>query len=223
MLIKKDFTFKSPSGFIVVDGVNGAGKGTLINRLSQYLLSLDLNPLSTREPGGSELGEKLRPLILGENCAGSFTELFLFAADRAEHVAAKIKPALAAKQFVISDRYYYSTVAFQGYGRKLSLQQVNYVNALAVADCYPDLFILLDLDPEIGLARAKSRASKEQDKMEAEELDFHTSLRQGFIELAQTCQEPCLLVDALQSPEAVWEDIKPVIDNLIASWKMTRN
>ena len=219
MFISSEYNFSSLRGFIVVDGVNGAGKGTYIQKLADFLRSNEIEPLLTREPGGSELGNKLRPLILGEKCLGSLTELFLFSADRNEHVEGKIEPALNNKQFVISDRYYYSTTAFQGFGRGLPLDKINYINKLAINNCYPDLLILLDIDPALGLARTKKRNSAEIDKMESEELAFHTRIRNGFLELGKTCQEACLLVDASCSPEEVWRKTEPYILKLIEQWK----
>ena len=219
MLINNDFSFSSTNGFIAIDGVNGAGKGTLIQHLLKHLQSLGIPVLTTREPGGSELGQKMRPLILGEKCQGLMTELFLFAADRNEHVCSVIRPALTKHQLVISDRYYYSTTAFQGYGRGLPLDRVNHINSLAVDGCLPDLFILLDLPPEIGLERTRLRNSQEYDKMEGEELAFHRRLREGFLEQAKICREPCLVVNASQSAETVWQTILPVINNFLRVWE----
>jgi len=222
MFINQDYQFQHSKGFIAIDGVNGAGKGTLIERLNQYLQGKEIKIRNTREPGGTPLGVNLRKILLNQNFQGSLTELFLFAADRNEHIHSVILPALKANQFVITDRFYYSTSAFQGYGRGLPLNQVEAINHLAVESCLPDLFILLDLAPEIGLSRTKKRNSCEHDKMEDEEIEFHKRIYQGFKEVGRTCKEPCLLVDASPSPDIVWQTVKPTIDKLLNSWQTMR-
>ncbi|RME60308.1 MAG: dTMP kinase, partial [Candidatus Dadabacteria bacterium] len=159
-------SFTKPKGFLVVEGVNGAGKTTYIKHLVNYLLKEGISPEVTFEPGGTQVGEKIRAILLGQNSykLSPLSELFLFAADRAEHINKKIKPLLAEKKVVISDRYYYSTTAFQGYGREIPLEIVETINRLAVQDVYPDLVILLDLEPSIGLQRiVKSREEKSSD------------------------------------------------------------
>ncbi len=217
------FSFHEPAGFIAVDGVNGAGKSTLIARIVEELTARGLPLETTREPGGTELGVKLRRLLLESTGTAPLAELFLFAADRAQHVAARIRPALEAGRLVITDRFYYSTEAFQGYGRGLPLGAVQEINRLAVDGCLPDLLILLDLDPEKGLQRAGKRpASGEQDSFEKEELAFHVRLRNGFLELARHCAEPCLIVDASRDEAAVWSRVRPLIQKWSDAWVQHR-
>ena len=211
--------FSSPKGFLVIDGVNGAGKGTLIRRISDYLEEKKLQYLLTRQPGGTYVGKEIRRLLL-ENTAEKLTplsEILLFSADRSQHVERVIRPSLGDGKLVVCDRYYYSTVAFQGYGRGYDLDQIHSITKLAVGDMKPDLLVLLDLDPEIGLARTRKRDSDERDNFEAEEIDFHRRLRKGFLELAEECEEPVVVVDASPSPEEVWEKVKDIVDRWLGA------
>ncbi len=207
--------FLNPQGFIVLEGVNGAGKSSLQKRLAEQARSFGKSVLETRQPGGSTLGSKIRKLLLEEDEEKShLAELFLFAADRAEHVSKVISPAIKNNELVLCDRYLYSTTAFQGYGRELNLELVNTINSLAVQNCIPDLVILLDLEPELGLQRTKLRG-EEKDNFEEEELAFHHRLRNGFINIAQDTKEPFLIVDASQSEEEVYEFVRPVFQKLL--------
>ena len=226
MLINNAYSdFASPQGFIVVDGVNGAGKGTLLGKLVPYLESKNKKVVLTREPGGTELGIQLRALLLEERAGklAPITEVMLFAADRAEHVATKIRPALAGGAVVLSDRYRYSTAAFQGYGRGLDLEKINQINTIAIDGMVPDLVLLLDLSPEDGLKRLRGRkqistasGEEERDTFEREELAFHQRLRSGFLRMAEEFPEPFLKVDAAQTPEQIFQFVRPLIDIWLA-------
>lgn len=209
---------KSPRGFLALEGLNGAGKTTVQNRIAERTQARGRECVSTREPGATKLGEKLRSLILGydDDRFHERAELFLFAADRAEHVAKVIEPALERGAVIVSDRYLYSTVAFQGYGRELGHDLTMNVNAMAVSGCYPDFVILLDLEPEEGLrrnVRARSGESKtEEDAFEIEKLEFHRRIREGFLKIAEISKEPFVVIDASQDINAVFKVIDPIID-----------
>ena len=225
MLIENpsNFRFLDPCGFLAIDGVNGAGKSTLIRAIIRRAKDFEAPLETTREPGGTELGLDLRRMVLESKDLAPLTELFLFAADRAHHVASHIRPALAGGRLVVTDRYYYSTTAFQGYGRRLPLDQVESINRLAINGCLPDVLILLDLDPKEGLKRTRMRiGSAGKDVFEEEELAFHVRLREGFLELARRCEEPCLVVDASKSESEVWTQVVPLVDNWIRAWKEHR-
>jgi dTMP kinase len=219
-----DFSPTQPRGFIVVDGANGAGKTTLLNSISALLDDAGARHIRTREPGPStELGRVVRKLLLDcdDDPITPISELFLFGADRAEHVQKIILPATQDGVVVLSDRYYYSTFAFQGKGRGLDGALVNTVNEAAIAGVRPDIAIFLDLPPEIGLARTKKREkemgeSAERDAFEEEELSFHQRLREGFLELAETCPEPVLVIDATQTPEAIFSSVAPLIREILS-------
>lgn len=196
--------------FLVVDGVNGAGKSTLLAHLRSFCeKQYPGKVFQTAEPGSqSSLGKDLRRLILSpEKKCPARSELFLFLADRAAHVDEIILPRLQAGECVLSDRYYYSTMAFQGYGREFDTSFLLSLNEFAIAGCRPDLVFLLDLPPELGLQRAALRGASHQeaedDRLEGESLAFHKRVRQGFLDMATSLPEPFVILDATQSPEAV--------------------
>ena len=221
MIVKPEkLVFDRPRGFIALDGVNGAGKSTLMHKIMERLSEKSLPALATREPGSTDLGVALRKILL-ESSPGRvapLAELFLFAADRHNHVKQVIEPALCLRRLVVSDRYYYSTAAFQGYGRNLELAAVNAINTIAIDSCLPDLLLLLDLDPQEGLRRTRSRNDcGEKDSFESEEIEFHRRLRRGFLESARTCREPVLVIDASQNQHDIWSVVGPVIDQWTAA------
>lgn len=202
-------------GFIVIEGVNGAGKSSIISHISELLIERKKQHLLTLEPGGSITGKQIREILLNrQEELNELTELFLFCADRNNHVTKVIKPALENKQLVICDRYYYSTLAFQGYGRGVDLNLIHELSRLATDQLEPDLVILLDLDPKIGLSR-NSSAEKERDSFEEEELIFHEKIRNGFQEQARNLPTKFVIIDASQTLEKVKEDINDIFDALL--------
>lgn len=198
------FKLQKLPAFIVFEGINGCGKTTLHRNLSAHLTALNLAHTNTREPGGTALGVELRKLTLewrGEK-KSDVAELLLFAADRAEHVEKVINPALNSGISVLCDRYLYSTIAFQGFGRGLDRALIDGANSLATTRAkQPDLVVLLDLDPNLALARIATRSSNGLDSFEDEELDFHARIRQGFLECADSSEVPFMVLDANASPE----------------------
>ena len=222
LITSEHFTSSSPRGFIAIEGVNGAGKSTFQKKLVNYLRERDQQVLSTFEPGDSATGKIIRSLLLNtEPPLENLTELFLFAADRTEHVSKVILPALDNGTRVVTDRYLFSTIAFQGYGRKLPRELVTSVNHAAVQGLLPDLTFLLDLDPEAGLGRTANRdtsaSANERDSFEEESLAFHTSIREGFLSLAEESEAPFFILDASDSPEVVFEKSTSMVDAWLAS------
>lgn len=206
--------------FISLEGIEGAGKTTLIQKMIAHFHHLGKDVLLTREPGGSELGKKLRGIILNaEEKICPSAELFLFLADRAEHVQTCIKPALEQGKIVLCDRFTDSTVAYQGYGRGMDIAELKMLNSLATQGIAPDLTIILDLDPQIGLARANAR-NKEQNltvkegRFEAETLEFHQKIRAGFLAMSRE-EDRFFVVNAEQSAEQVFEIVCEKLQTMI--------
>lgn len=201
---------------VVVDGSNGAGKTTVINEVEKYISLKGLDVVLTREPGGTNIGEKIRTIILDpttpEMC--DTTELMLFGAGRAQHIQEKIKPALQAGKIVISDRFDAATFSFQHYARGIDLTNIKQINDLALAGFKPDMNIILDLDPVEGLNRVMSRGEG-LDRLEDEKLDFLVKARNGYLTQAQEQPERFKVIDASQSKAAVLRDVIKVIDTLI--------
>jgi dTMP kinase len=222
MLVPAEFRFPKAPRFIVFDGVNGAGKSTLIASLKEALNTRGQNVTVTREPGATTLGKAIRPILLEKRTEpiSSRAEVFLFSADRAQHVDFLLRPALRAGDTVLCDRYFYSTLAFQGYGRELPLRQLELISEIAIDGLLPDLVILLDLDPEEGLRRIKAAKggvlaeslskgpldpARENDALEEEGLAFQNRMRHGFLELARNRPEPFLVLDASAHPRVLFE------------------
>ena len=206
--------------FIVIEGINGGGKSTLIAGLARWLSSSNIAHRCTREPGGTPVGQKLRKLLLdSEEPLCHESELFLFLADRAQHVQTVIRPACDAGTTIVCDRYIYSTIAFQGYGRGLECDRLIDLNRLATNGLRPDLVILLDLPIEEALRRARGRSggqSSERDGFEEEALAFHQRVRDGFLTLAAELPEPFLVLDASQSPERLLAETQAFVGRLFS-------
>lgn len=218
MIITKDkLKGLKKSGFIVIEGVNGAGKTSVKKHILGFFNNKNLTYVDTYEPGDTALGKSLRELLLGKDrdIKSNLAELFLFAADRAEHVEKVIKPAIKENKIVLCDRYYYSTTAFQGYGRKNNLELVDRINTIAIGNVTPDLVILLDLDAETGLKRNRKNAIEGDtfsvDALEKEKLDFHNAIRDGFLKIAETSNEPFIVIDASKKLEAVLSEAEEIL------------
>ena len=195
--------------FLTVEGVEGAGKSTFIGLLEDALRKRGVDFLRTREPGGCALGRQIRPLLLDvSQQVSDRAELFLFLADRAQHVADTIRPALERGQWVICDRYADSTIAYQGYGRGMDPEQLQMLNDYATNGLWPEITFLLDLPVEEGLGRALVRNGREgltqsEGRFEAEALAFHQRIRDGFLARAARWPERFRVLDASQAPETV--------------------
>lgn len=196
--------------FITVEGIEGSGKSTALNLLSQELGRRGFDVLLTREPGGCGLGRAIRPIVLDARtrCLNTRAELYLFLADRAQHVAEVIRPALEAGQIVLCDRYTDSTLAYQGYGRGLDPEKLRHVNDLATGGLTPDLTLLMDLPVTVGLERAGLRNQRQgtvlsEGRFDAESVDFHERVRQGYLALAAEEPQRIARINAEQRPEDV--------------------
>lgn len=195
--------------FIAFEGGEGAGKSTQEERLAAHLVERGFEVVRTREPGGTPAGEAIRAIVLSPEYDGldDRAEALLFAASRGEHVARVILPALQRGAVVVCDRYLDSSVAYQGAGRNLGVDAVRELSLWATNALLPDLTVVLDIDPEIGLARLDSR-----DRLEAQPLEYHRRVRQAFLDLA--AEEPAryVVIDATQDPGVMAAQIRDAVD-----------
>ena len=204
--------------FIVFEGIDGSGKTTQINQLSKWLIGTDLIPennklVITREPGGTKLGKSIRSLLLDtsrEKSPGSITELLLYAADRSQHVNEIIRPTLDKGDWVISDRFCGSTLAYQGYGRKLDINLIKDLEAIATQGIAPDITFLLDIPIEESIRR---RMNRKDDRIEKEGREFLSNVSLGFQALSEN--RNWKKISAINSEEHITSEIKSEIKKLI--------
>jgi len=198
--------------FITFEGIEGSGKTTQINLLAEYLKNRGYDVLVSREPGGTPLGEKIRHLLLDPqyDSMDYRTEILLYAADRAQHVKEKIKPALKKGKIVISDRFADSNLAYQAAGRGLDYEIVYQINDWVIDSTWPDLTFILDVDIKEGLKRARAQSfDAEGDRLEREVDDFHQRVRDAYLKMAE--KERFALVNAGESVEEVRKNIENII------------
>ena len=197
--------------FITLEGPDGSGKSTHAQALAEYLREQNWAVLLTREPGGTEIGDRIRAVLHDpqHRQMDARTEILLYSASRAQHVAERIRPALAAGQVVISDRYADSTLAYQGYGRGLDLAMLRFITEFATGGLWPDLTVCLDIAPEEGLRRR--RAGGEWNRLDAEALDFHRRVRAGYLELARLEPARWYIIDAARAAEEVQSELRALV------------
>lgn len=202
---------------ITLEGIEGSGKSTQANLLSEFLSGKGYTVTVTREPGWGQLGNLIRTIILEERelVLAPMAELFLFCADRAQHVKDFIAPKLKNGEIVICDRFYDSTVVYQGYGRKLDMRLVNKAAKASALDVVPDITFLLNLPVREGLARLKERGSIT--KMDEEPHEFHEMIRQGYMLLARREPERIKSINAARDVAAVHEEICTLVTECLAS------
>ena len=200
-----------PSGKLIsFEGSEGSGKSTQIARLAEHFQKSQREVVTTREPGGTEIGEQIRNIIVhnsrgDEMCAE--TELLLFTAARAQVVREVIAPALLRGAIVLSDRYLDSSTVYQGIGRNLAADPVAQINRFAVGNVMPDITIVIDVPTEVSLARLRQRASDLPDRMERENVSFYTKIREGYLVLAKGMPERFLVIDGTKSADAIEKKI----------------
>jgi dTMP kinase len=201
--------------FITFEGIDGVGKSTQADLLEIFLVEQNKSVVRTLEPGGTELGQEIRHLLLhrkGE--VAPRAEALLYAADRAHHVATKVRPAIDAGQIVIGDRYLDSSVAYQGAGRALDQTEVRNISLWAVEGLLPDLTILLDLEASAAFSR-RNQTGSAPDRLEREKLEFFESVRQSFLKLAAAEPERFLVIDASQTIDEMQAQIRSRVKSLL--------
>lgn len=211
--------------FVTLEGGDGSGKSTQMRLLDAHLGSHHVARLITREPGDTSIGQDVRRLLLErrDKPLSSEAELFLIAADRAQHVREIIRPALAAGQLVLCDRYTDSTLAYQGYGRGIDLPLLRSLNHLATQGLMPDLTLVFDCPAEVALGRATARLNSvvgevgREDRFEAEGLEFQKRVREGFLELAKADPARFVVLNGNESPAAIHEEVRRIIDDRLRS------
>jgi dTMP kinase len=204
--------------FITLEGIEGCGKTTQINYLNSFFENRGRPCMVTREPGGTAIGKKIRSILLNPSSKDMVpkAELLLYMADRAQHIASLVKPCLAAGKVVLCDRYFDATVVYQGFARGLDHQFICELHRLILEDFKPDITLLLDLSPRIGLARAwkqldnGARTSTES-RFEEEALSFHEKVRAGYLELARLEPERFRTIDASGDEKQVQKDIRAAL------------
>lgn len=208
--------------FITFEGSEGCGKSTQLGLAASWLMARGLPVLVTAEPGGTPLGTKIRELLLnrGSSPIGAEAELLLFAAARAQHVRQAILPALQRGQWVLCDRFSDATLAYQGFGRGLDAAFIGSLNAFSACSLVPDLTVLFDLPVEVGLARAKRRATgvepeAAEDRFEHEDCAFHNRVRRGYLALAAAEPARFRIIDGAADVETVHAEVRRCLAALI--------
>ena len=203
---------------ISFEGSEGSGKSTQIARLAEHIQNAGREVVATREPGGTEIGEQIRNIIVHNSRGDEMcpeTELLLFTAARAQVVREVIAPALSRGAIVLSDRYLDSSTVYQGIARNLAPGPVSDINQFAVGNVMPDLTIVIDVPTEVSLARIRQRASDLPDRMERENIAFYTKVREGYLLLAQQWPQRVVVVDGTLSPDAldkkIWNEVQKYV------------
>ncbi len=194
--------------FISFEGCEGSGKSTQSKLLASYLEKLGKSTVLTREPGGTDLAEEIRKVLLGgKKIEDTLTEFVLISAARRDHVEHKIKPELGNGQFVVCDRFFDSSLAYQGYARGLDLKIMHEIKNLTIGEFAPDKTFLIDIDPEVAIERIKS-ARMGNNHYDAMGIEFHKKVRNGFLEIAKQNPNRIVVINGNRSQKEVFEEIK---------------
>jgi dTMP kinase len=202
--------------FVSFEGIEGCGKTTQITLLSEALTHRSIPHSVTREPGGTAVGEGIRKILLHSETIHltAAAELLLFYASRSQNILEKIEPSLARGEVVICDRFYHASMAYQGYGRGIPIEFIEKLTDLVCGERRPEITILLDIEPEVGLARARarnSRRSEDEGRFEMEEVPFYTKIRNGYLELAHRERNRIRIVAANRPIEVIHRDILQIL------------
>ena len=199
--------------FITFEGVEGAGKSTQANLLYKYLINNGKEAILTKEPGGTKTGRKIRQILLEktDEIFPPVAELMLYEADRNFHIHNLIKPSLQQGKYIICDRFTDSTLAYQGYARGLDINLIKQLNEIATEGIKPDITFLIDIPVEEGLKRI--RQTRQVDRIEDEDIQFHKRLREGFLKIAENEKDRIVVLDGMKSPENVFAKIVEILKN----------
>ena len=201
--------------FISIEGPDGSGKSTQIENIRKFFEEKNIEIVFTREPGGTAIGERIREIILDNSFKemDSMTEAMLYAASRAQHVAQVIRPALEQGKVVVCDRFVDSSLAYQGYGRRLG-ESVQIINSYAVGDCMPDITFLMKVDPNVGKHRIQENRGT-QDRLEHEKLAFHRQVYKGYLELEKKYPDRIVGIDASMGIDDIRDEIYRKLEEII--------
>jgi len=205
--------------FITFEGPDGSGKGTIIKYVKKYLIKNNVDFILTREPGGINISEDIRKVILNKDNTemDDRTEALLYAASRRQHLVEKVIPALKAGKVVICDRFVDSSLAYQGYARGIGIDEVFEINKFAIDDMMPDLTIFLDVKPEVGLKRITNSNVRVKDRLDLESIDFHNKVYEGYMKVIEMYNDRIQIVDAEKSIKNVAGNTIGIIDNFLKS------
>ena len=206
---------------ISFEGPEGAGKSSILEAILPLLEEKGIPYITTREPGGVDIAEKIRQVILDPDHTSmdAKTELLLYIASRRQHLVERVLPALAAGKVVLMDRFIDSSVAYQGYGRCLSVEDIEWLNQFATDGLKPDLTLYFDLDVEEGLARIARNQEREVNRLDLEGLELHYKVRKGYLALAEKEPERIVKIDASQSFETVLADVLTILEKRLGTLK----
>ncbi|MDR3594305.1 dTMP kinase [Clostridium sp.] len=199
--------------FIVFEGGEGTGKTTAIDSIYNWIIENKFKCIKTREPGGIKISEQIRQVILNKDniTMDPKTEALLYTAARRQHLVEKVIPALENGTIVLCDRFIDSSLAYQGYARNLGIDEVMSINKFAIGEYMPDISILFDLDPKIGLERINNNNFREVNRLDLEKLDFHKRVREGYNVIYEKNKDRIIKIDAEQSKENVVNQIKNIL------------
>lgn len=203
--------------FIVFEGGEGSGKSTILEMIYEYLIENNINCIKTREPGGIQISEDIRKIILDtkNTSMDGKTEALLYTAARRQHLVERVVPKLNDGVIVLCDRFIYSSLAYQGYARGIGMNDIYQINKFAVGEYMPDLNILFDVSPQIGLSRINKNKGREVNRLDLEKMDFHNKVREGYHKLYEGNKDKFIKIDAEKSIEEVFSEVKEIIINFI--------
>lgn len=203
--------------FIVFEGGEGSGKSTILEMVYEYLIENKVDCIKTREPGGIKISEDIRKIILDtkNTSMDAKTEALLYTAARRQHLVERVVPKLNDGVIVLCDRFIYSSLAYQGYARGIGMNDIYQINKFAVGEYMPDLSILFDVSPQIGLSRINKNKDREVNRLDLEKMDFHNMVREGYHKLYEENKDKFIKVNAEKSIEEVFSEVKEIIINFI--------